>query len=761
MAYDRFLIAPIEVGLEKDLKPWLLPDDAFQELNNAYVFRGRVRKRFGTRQSGNATGDVTASLSSRLRLAFTATDGSGNASGLVGLAKIKVGQIFSIGSTIYTVTVLGTPATLLSSDLTTTTATLNTTTGAYNFVGAPAGEVVYYYLSEPVMGLDQYYSGSINNQPAFAFDTRYSYKYTSGSWIKFGPASTWWHGSNSDFFWSCNFDGANQDKEALFVSNFFVTNKSGAKDATNDDPIWYWDGTNWIPFSPTYTKFFPATAGDYVLTAKLIIHFKDRLLLLNTIERDAADANNYHYQMRCRFSHNANPFDAAHTAYIEPNQTGYSGGGWIDAATEEEIISAEFIKDRLIVYFERSTWELAYTGNQILPFVWQKLNTELGSEATFSSVPFDKMVLTMSNTGIHACNGSNVERIDSKIPDDVFSVRNKNDGVKRVAGIRDFDTELVYWTFPSSDAYSTATTYPNRVLVYNYKNASWAYNDDCFTTFGYFEQQDDRIWANALQTWAECDFTWNSGVVQSDSRRIIAGNHQGFVLIIDPGIAKNEQSMYITNVTFPLSDIAQMTIYDHTLQDEEFIKVYNATFNMGGTIVVVPSVIGKVLVDDKDSIFFDISLLPGIDSSAVYMGAGTVARVSNISIISKQWNPYIDKGRGVFLGKAIFAVERTAAGQLTINYSTSGSNLDMISEAQGTGTQIGTNILDTYAYPLNAMEITQNRLWHPVYLQAEGETVQLNMYLSDEQMMDESTAECDFQVEGIILFTQPTSANLF
>ena len=52
-------------------------------------------------------------------------------------------------------------------------------------------------------------------------------------------------------------------------------------------------------------------------------------------------------------------------------------GNAIDAATQEAIVSAEFLKDRLIVYFERSTWELVYTGNQIYPFTWQKINTEL------------------------------------------------------------------------------------------------------------------------------------------------------------------------------------------------------------------------------------------------------------------------------------------------------------------------------------------------------------------------------------------------
>ncbi len=44
---DKFLIAPLNSGLQTDQKPFLIPDDAFAELNNAYIFRGRVRKRFG------------------------------------------------------------------------------------------------------------------------------------------------------------------------------------------------------------------------------------------------------------------------------------------------------------------------------------------------------------------------------------------------------------------------------------------------------------------------------------------------------------------------------------------------------------------------------------------------------------------------------------------------------------------------------------------------------------------------------------------
>ena len=99
-------------------------------------------------------------------------------------------------------------------------------------------------------------------------------------------------------------------------------------------------------------------------------------------------------------------------------------GNALDASTTEAIITVEFVKDRLIVFFERSTWELVYTGNQAYPFNWQQINTELGAESTFSIVPFDKICIGVGNVGIHACNGANVERIDEKIPDTVFDIHN-------------------------------------------------------------------------------------------------------------------------------------------------------------------------------------------------------------------------------------------------------------------------------------------------------------------------------------------------
>jgi len=77
MAYDRFLIAPLQTGLVTDVPAWQIPEDAFQKLNNAYIHKGVVRKRFGSRLIGGTTvSNVLDQLASRLRINVGTTDGA-------------------------------------------------------------------------------------------------------------------------------------------------------------------------------------------------------------------------------------------------------------------------------------------------------------------------------------------------------------------------------------------------------------------------------------------------------------------------------------------------------------------------------------------------------------------------------------------------------------------------------------------------------------------------------------------------------------
>lgn len=748
MAFDRFLIGPLSVGLETDLKPFMIPDEAFEQLNNAYVFRGRVRKRFGSRLMG------VDQRNSRLRIALPggagvgSTDGAGDASGTAPGAIFEVGQLFSIGDAYYTVVDGTAGAQPLLQTVATTTATFDTSTGAYVFVGAPASTQIYFYPSQPVMELTLFERGPINNHPAYAFDTQFAYVFAGGSWERSGSGATpIWHGDDTNFYWTSNWEGVTDNQVAMFVSNFQVTNLNGAVAGT-DDPIWTFDGTTWSAFTPQFL-----TSGEKVKTARIVVPFRNRLVLLNTVELDAAGANNKNYANRCRFSQNGSPFEGGlpncATAWLEQTQAGSHQAGFIDATTEEEIISAEFIKDRLIVYFERSTWELAYTGNEIQPFIWQKLNTELGSEATFSTVPFDKFILTMGNTGVHACNGSNVERIDNKIPDEVFKIRNKNEGVARVVGIRDYYVEMVYWTFPSS-ADADEQLYPNRVLVYNYKNNSWAFNDDCITVFGYFEQQEGTIWAQAEYSWASTNDAWNSGITQADFRQVLAGNQQGFVFLVVPDASSNASVMQITDMSYDSSaQEVELTIIAHTLSVGEFIKLRDTT---GVTLS------GSGIYKVKRRIDSDtVRVGPVTTFTGVYTGGGTAARVSNIDILSKQWNFYNQAGKNVYIQKIDFNIVKTSSGAITVDYYPSSTELSMTMEAQATGAALGNSVLETSPYELVPLEFQQEQFWHPVFFQNDGETVQIRMYMNDTQMMTQPIAESNFELNAMVIYAQPIS----
>ncbi len=754
MPFDRFFIGYTDTNasLETDLRPWLIPDNAFAQMDNVYAFRGRIRKRFG-----GVLMDPSP-LKSRFRVNIGTTDGAGNFSGTIPGTVIigRIGIQFSIGSEIFTVYQAGTPAVMLDTG-TATVKTFNTTSGAVVINGATAATDVYYYPGLPVMGLDLYQSGAINNQPTYGFDTQFAYLYTPGSgWNRSNTgANPVWHGDDLNFFWVTTWRGSSDSIATMFVTNFQAT--IPAATPATDDPIWYFNGS-WTSITPFYAPAGGVVgSGPFVQTSRLIVAFKDRLILLNTIENNGSGTT-AQYRNRARYCHNGSPLST--NAWYEPGQTDSGGnradgGGFIDATTEEQIISAEFIKDRLIVYFERSTWELAYTGNQVLPFVWQKINTELGSESQQSTVPFDKEILTIGNTGVHACNGANVQRVDNKIPDKIFEIIDKNSGVQRVAGIRDYYVEMVYWTFPSIEQ-NADEKFPTKVLVYNYKTGTWSFNDDCITAFGYFEQQEDTTWANATYEWQEANFTWNSGIQQAQFRQILAGNQQGFVFIVNPDISRNAPVMQITNIGVS-GNYTQLTIIDHTLNDGDFIAIENAqgVTGLNNNIYQIALVYTAPGVVDTNKVN-----LISAPFSGTYTGGGLATRVSNIIIKSKQWNPYVGQDRNFYLHKIDFCIQKTEDGEITVDYSPSSTSLSMINAGVATGTLMGTGILQTSPYALYPLEQEQERLWHPVYFQTTGQCVQLYMTMSITQITNPDISWEDFQLEGMILYCNPTSQRL-
>jgi len=162
-------------------------------------------------------------------------------------------------------------------------------------------------------------------------------------------------------------------------------------------------------------------------------------------------------------------------------------------------------------------------------------------------------------------------------------------------------------------------------------------------------------------------------------------------------------------------------------------------------------------VVDANTIVIQVPLLSG-----TYNGAGTAARVSNIQIKSKQWNPYVDQARDFYLHKIDFGVIKTDKGAITVDYYPSSTELSMIDEGEQSGSIMGNNVLETFPYDENLypLEQYQELLWHPIYFQTTGTFIQIGMSFSLDQMLDPNISLIEFEIQGMALFTQPTSMRL-
>src|ERR1700749_5296963 len=321
MPMDRFLIAPYDQksGQQTNVRPWLIPDEAFQELTNAYVFRGRVRKRFGSRWFQDSP------LTSRLRVALTPAVLT-----VTTPSNIAIGQQFSIGTDIFTVISISFPVALL-----TTSAVTAQLISANQVTFSAIAGTVYWYPALPVMGLLTFENPAINDEFIIGFDTKYAYQYTNG-WERLATESTsgaaTWSGDNAQFFWGETWTGTNGSDKVFFVTNFNENEPNFMRS--------YIAGS-WDNFRPQ------VSATDYLNSALLLVVFKNRLLAFNTWESTVAAQPGTNYVNRCRYSQVGSPLASA--AW---RQDIAGKGNAIDAATTEAIVTVEFIKDRLIVFFE-------------------------------------------------------------------------------------------------------------------------------------------------------------------------------------------------------------------------------------------------------------------------------------------------------------------------------------------------------------------------------------------------------------------------
>jgi len=621
--------------------------------------------------------------------------------------------------------------------------TINYFTGQVNIIGAPAGGPAIidfnYFPTLPVMGLRKRELNNINNEDTIAFDTKYAYEYISGSgWQEFIPGTTW-SGDDADFFWSTNY-WVNSSNAKLF----WVTNFSG----TAGDPIRYTDGTTWTDFTPQITD--PTGTNEQLYQSLCILPFRSRLVVFNTLEGTSL-ANSVAYRQRIRWAAIGNPL------LTDAWRDDIRGkGGFLDIPTSENIVSVGYVRDNLVIYCESSTWQLRYTGRSIAPFQIEKVNTELGAESTFSLVQFDTSIVGIGDKGIVECDSFKSNRIDIKITDLVFQFNNLEEGPQRVHGIRDFYNRLAYWIYPLG---VNNSKFPDRRLVYNYENDSWAIFTDSLTCLGEYQPQSGLTWEETDDTWEEANYPWiESPALFPD---VVGGNQQGYVLILNKQV-NNDASLTIQGIIGQSPQPTQIRSVNHNMQTGQVIKIVDI---IPGTpfeslndqifgVVYVDNDTFNLYVYDPATDSFDIT--PRIDSPAVYVGGGEIQLRDNFIIQSKKFN-YLDQGQTIQFGFVDVHLDTTEEGEISLNvYSDYADEQPVNKIAQNTQND---PFFNTVIPTTNREGLKSSKTWQRVYAQARGAFVTLEYSLSNYQMTTNAQSS-DVQLDSQILWMRPAGTQI-
>lgn len=909
---EKIIVGPIDQAIRSDRTAFVIDNDSFPVLLNAYQWRGRVKRKRGTSLLGRLTRYFT-SAGSTITL-----NGSGVGNILTGFSIPSTGNVVP-GSVTITDTVSVITYTDPSMDGTLSpSGSINYSTGSVTILAA-AGHTITaifrYTPGLPVLGLEDLILQANNFPGNLSFDTTYSYNMlntspyniydvsfyknpTSATYSGYVQKGSWtptsWNGQDYQQFWTVNYQGAlwatngitmpftttnigMQFKVITVVDNItsgppafadltiashglvvgdfvfvnevvtttginfqtgyvtvvvsankvtvefpnatittagtggiaqYLTNRS---DITKDS-LRYYNGppvngvttpptfildAGWVNFSPPLSQASFSisdlpSAQYYLVGARMIVPFKDRLLFLGPVVQ-ASSGSPIYLQDTVIYSQNGTPYytcsytntpsstvdtptsptnvfhpilsptnqTATSPAYFE-DQSGF--GGFLSAGLNQAISTVSTNEDVLVVGFSNIQTRLVYTGNDLLPFNFFTINSELGSASTFSTVNLDRGVVAVGQNGIILTSQVSAQRIDLQIPDQVFEFNITNNGIQRICSQRDFINEWIYFTYPSNQL---TYSFPNQTLQYNYRDSSWAIFNECYTTYGTFRKTTGYTWGTIgtiFPTWASWNDPWSAGSSTLEQPQVIAGNQQGFILFRDEGTTEGNslsiQSISGSTITSP----------NHCLNNGDYIVISGALGTIGaqinGNIFSIETPTANTFV-----------LNPQI-SSGTYLGLGVIKRIYVPQIRTKQFPVSWQYARKTRIGPQQYLFTTTPNGQIELQIYLSQNddfpyNLPSSMIVPDPSTNNALVYSDTlYTCPestnlgltaanVNLNLITskqQQQTWHRMNTSLLGDTVQIGFTLSDAQMRDTdfNNQFVEIELHALILTVSPS-----
>ena len=528
-------------------------------------------------------------------------------------------------------------------------------------------------------------------------------------------------------------------------------------DGYGNDP--FGKSLGWVNFAPPLDDNENNTT-TYLMGARIILPFGNRLLALGTYEGTSTQGASgaVYYGNRIRYCEvTATPFYTDPTpntgsTFVQPyanlswasNVQGY--GGFIDLDTTERIISAAVTQGNMILGLESEQRRMSNTGVEVDPFSLDVINPEYGSAGTYGIIPMDKGILTVGEYGFLTTSSFDSQRFDQKIVDQVFSINANNNGFDRISGVRDFYHEVIYFTYVSDDG-NENNIYPNRTVVYNYREGSFALWKESFTTYGIYKVSTTQTWANYFTPWEFWTDYWQDlGGDQYVEPFVAGGTAQGFIMAKWADQSFNHPSMYIQAVAG-----VQITSANHNLEQGMYIGLWPSP---PSDSVILPSVIYAIAkVIDADN----FTVGPLADLSGVVPGIWQMSVVDLLNVYSKQFPAAWSQSMKTRIGAQKYFLDTTTGGEFTLNIYGSQSSLAL--DGTNSNLAIFNSIVRTRpddSLGLNDSAASQTQTWHRLSSSAIGDTVQLQFTMSSAQMTNVEIACAPWVLYSAILDLYPS-----
>lgn len=363
----------------------------------------------------------------------------------------------------------------------------------HGYLEKRGGTALYATLSQAqrVMGIYRYIQ-SDGSKATLAFDLTRAYLYNTGTRVfDILDAAAIFSSGVYDYINAANWQSSN------VINRLYFTNGL-PYDGVSVNGIRYF-----VSSSPTTTTLFtPSTGGGNTLYgAKLIFTLASRLVVLGTYENDGSTT--YHPQ-RARWCSKQDPANW--------NDITAGGGDFADAATGDQIVSAQALQNQIIVFFTNSVWSLLPTSDPNKAFRWVRLNSFRACDGKMASVAYDRYAKALGIRGITATDGTETQRIDHRIEE--FTVDDVNIAeFGKVFCQRSFET-LRWWTLYASgessennkalifdDESAAYTTYSINLNCMGYGNASLDYGLNDFSVANNLDYSLNEMGEDNLQDW--------------------------------------------------------------------------------------------------------------------------------------------------------------------------------------------------------------------------------------------------------------------